>query len=205
MWRVFMCAGGACGERRCATSEMPLAQNRPSASAPGIWPRNSGLNSPQTVETFTPTFSNTRPRMIADHAAAAAGPVPGLPLEPARRQVGVRGAGIVVLDRLEGGADPVAQLLEPGAGRLAARCGRRRSRRDLVDSRPSAAAPRPATIAAAIATLSERSPGRSGIRTRRSARRWTAPGTPALSLPSIRMSSGMNADAMMAVLPCRAQ
>ena len=46
-----------------ATREMPLAQNPPSPSAPGICLRNSGLNSPHTVETFTPTFSNTRPRM----------------------------------------------------------------------------------------------------------------------------------------------
>ncbi len=47
----------------CATRLMPLAQNRGSCSAPGICARNSGLNSPQTVETFTPTFSNTRPRI----------------------------------------------------------------------------------------------------------------------------------------------
>ena len=34
------------------------------AAAPGIWLRNSGLNSPNTVETLTPTFSNTRPCMM---------------------------------------------------------------------------------------------------------------------------------------------
>ncbi len=60
-----MCAAGTSGERRCATSEMPLAQKRGSVSAPGIWARNSGANSPQTVETLTPTFSKTRPRIIA--------------------------------------------------------------------------------------------------------------------------------------------
>src|SRR5258707_3892342 len=58
-----MCAAGTLGERRCATSEMPEAKKRGSCSAPGIWARNSGLNSPNTVETLTPTFSNTRPRM----------------------------------------------------------------------------------------------------------------------------------------------
>ncbi len=53
-----------------------------------------------------------------DHAAAAAGPVPGPALEAPRGDVAVRGARIIVLDRLERGADPVAQLLEPGARHL---------------------------------------------------------------------------------------
>src|SRR5262245_37299934 len=60
-----MCTAGTLGEHMCATSEMPVAKNRGSSAAPGIWWRNSGLNSPNTVETFTPTFSNTRPRMMA--------------------------------------------------------------------------------------------------------------------------------------------
>ena len=64
MKRVFMCTAGTLGERMCATSEMPEAWKRGSWSAPGICLRNSGLNSPYTVETLTPTFSNTRPRMI---------------------------------------------------------------------------------------------------------------------------------------------
>ena len=42
---------------------MPLAQKRGSSAAPGIWARKSVLNSPDTVETLTPTFSNTRPRI----------------------------------------------------------------------------------------------------------------------------------------------
>ena len=62
--RVFMCTAGTLGLCRWAMSEMPDAQNRGSASAPGISLRNSGANSPNTVETCTPTFSNTRPLSI---------------------------------------------------------------------------------------------------------------------------------------------
>ena len=40
--------------------------------APGMSLRNSGENSPDTVEMLTPTFSNTRPRMTEIVAAAAA-------------------------------------------------------------------------------------------------------------------------------------
>ena len=91
---------------------------------PGIWPRNSGANSPCTVETCTPTFSNTRPRII-DMMPPPPGsplwslPLPGLALESPRR--GLRGgqeAGTLVLERLEGRADPVAQVRECQAGRL---------------------------------------------------------------------------------------
>ena len=63
--RVFICTAGTLGFTGWAISEMPDAQKRGSDSAPGIWLRNSGANSPCTVETWTPTFSNTRPRMIA--------------------------------------------------------------------------------------------------------------------------------------------
>ena len=56
-------------------SEMPDAQNRGSVSAPGISLRNSGANSPNTVETWTPTFSNTRPLSID-----ITPPPPGAPL-----------------------------------------------------------------------------------------------------------------------------
>ena len=69
--RVLKCAAGTRGLRMCATRLMPQAQKRGSCSAPGICARNSGLNSPQTVETFTPTFSNTPPAHHAHHAAAA--------------------------------------------------------------------------------------------------------------------------------------
>src|SRR6516164_7136157 len=64
MCRVFMCTAGTSGERRCATSEIPLAQKRGSSEAPGTSLRNSGENSPYTVDMLTPTFSKTRPCMI---------------------------------------------------------------------------------------------------------------------------------------------
>ena len=63
MKRVFICTAGTRGLRICATNEIPVARKRGSSSAPDICLRNSGLNSPQTVETFTPTFSKTRPRI----------------------------------------------------------------------------------------------------------------------------------------------
>src|SRR4051794_13098012 len=77
MWRVFMCTAGTSGERICATSEMPPAQKRGSSAAPGICLRNSGLNSPKTVETLTPTFSKTRPcisAMVPPPRSSPAGP-----------------------------------------------------------------------------------------------------------------------------------
>src|SRR5262245_52801473 len=63
MWRVFMCTAGTSGDCMWATRLMPLAQNRPRSAAPGICLRNSSENAPCTVEMFTPTFSNTRPRI----------------------------------------------------------------------------------------------------------------------------------------------
>src|SRR5690606_20146405 len=62
--RVFICTAGTFGDCICATRDMPEAQKRPSSAAPGICLRNSGENSPWTVEMFTPTFSKTRPRMM---------------------------------------------------------------------------------------------------------------------------------------------
>ena len=100
---------------------MPEAQKRGSSAAPGISLRNSGANSPNTVEQCTPTFSNTRPR-ISDITP----PPPGCPEWSVRLQ-GVRakrpGARSAkrrvrrqrVLDRFERRADVVAQTLEPGA------------------------------------------------------------------------------------------
>ncbi len=62
--RVFMCTVGTCGLTGWAISEMPEAQKRGSSSAPGICLRNSGENSPWTVDVCTPTFSKTRPYII---------------------------------------------------------------------------------------------------------------------------------------------
>ena len=88
--RVFMCTVGTCGFHGWAISEMPDGPEardppRRRGSGRGI----PGANSPWTVETCTPTFSNTRPRIMRHDAAAAGlaamvGARPRLALEAAR-------------------------------------------------------------------------------------------------------------------------
>ncbi len=78
--RVLKCAAGTRGLAMCATTLMPLAQKRGSSAAPGICPRNSGEKAPQTVETLTPTFSNTVPR-----SSEIAPPPPSEPSSVGRR------------------------------------------------------------------------------------------------------------------------
>ena len=56
-----MCTAGTCGLAMCATRLIPVAKKRGSSSAPGIEAANSSLKRPPTVETLTPTFSNTLP------------------------------------------------------------------------------------------------------------------------------------------------
>src|ERR1700686_207755 len=97
-----MCTRGMLGLRRCAISEMPEAQNRGSSAAPGICARNSGANSPCTVEQCTPTFSNSRPRITL-----ITPPPPG--------RIRIKRSRRVVFEPLEGPADVVAQALEPGS------------------------------------------------------------------------------------------
>ena len=75
-----------------AISEMPLAKKRGSSAAPGMSLRNSGANSPNTVETCTPTFSNTRPFIIAitpppPGGAGVVGAAPRCALEAAGRAI----------------------------------------------------------------------------------------------------------------------
>ncbi len=82
--RVFMCTAGTLGFCGWAISEMPEAQNSGCSSAPGICLRNSGANSPCTVEVCTPTFSKTRPCITL-----MTPPPPGTPLWSVRSQ-GVR-------------------------------------------------------------------------------------------------------------------
>ena len=90
--RVFMCTAGTLGFCGCAMSEMPEAQNSGCSSAPGICLRNSGANSPWTVEVWTPTFSNTRPviRLMMPPPPSRprmVGALPGRALEAAGRKV----------------------------------------------------------------------------------------------------------------------
>ena len=108
------------------------------------------------------------------------------------------GAGDLVFERFDCGADPVAQRAEPGAGggflvfdivreghdavfdmnghsvviyAWTIRRWQRRCRSCRVLSKPSVwRRASPSTIAAETATLSERDPGRMGMRMRRSAR-----------------------------------
>ena len=67
------------------------------------------------METLTPTFSNTLPFIPADSAAArlpdGIGAVPAQIVEALHRAA-------LALDRLEFGADAVAQRFEPVTGRL---------------------------------------------------------------------------------------
>src|ERR1700760_830731 len=143
------------------------------------------------------------------HAAAAfmaviSGALPFLALEPAGRKVAVC-AGQRILDRLERGADAVAQGAEPGAGALALLLGREMRGGDLVagglgggggcihGSCPVWRSASVTPIAAAWATLIERMPGRIGMRMRASAASCTSGGTPALSRPTTIRSSGRKA------------
>ena len=125
--RVFMCAVGACGLTGWAISDTPEAQKRGSSSAPGICLRNSGANSPCTVEVWMPAFSNTRPRIrlmtppppSAPPCSSVIGARPGRAHEACRRPVAERRARRQLrLEPLEGRAQLVAQRLEPGARAL---------------------------------------------------------------------------------------
>jgi hypothetical protein len=71
--RVFMWTAGTCGLHGWAISEMPDAQKRGIVLGAGDLGAEFGANSPWTVETCTPTFSNTRP-LHQRHDAAAAKP-----------------------------------------------------------------------------------------------------------------------------------
>src|SRR5712672_3491433 len=70
--------------------EMPEAQKRGRVSAPGICARNSGANSPNTVETCTPTFSNRRPVIIAITPPPPAAPVASVRVQGVRTKRPVR-------------------------------------------------------------------------------------------------------------------
>ena len=114
MCRVFMCAGGTCGERGCATSEMPLAQSARPARRP-IWAANSGRNSPHQ-DTLTPTFSNRRPR-APRRRRPRAGPTAGA-RSAGRQPLALRPA-VIALELFERGAHAITQRLEPGSRALA--------------------------------------------------------------------------------------
>ena len=224
--RVFMCTAGTCGFCGCAISEMPEAQKRGSSLAPGISLRNSGANSPNTVEQCTPTFSNTRPRITditppPPSGSALADPALEVPIS-GKPEIGcwpvwsLRDQGVRTnrpAARSPSGA--FAGSASSRASRAAQMSSRRLSNqaraRDCWESRsvavmglalircagrcyhranpPVCRSASPATMAAAIATLSERRPSRSGMRRQVSAAHCTASGTPALSRPNSSTSS----------------
>ena len=108
-----MWTAGTCGLAMWATRLMPVAKKLGSSSAPGMVAANSGEKRPPTVETLTPTFSNTAP-FICPRTP----PPPGAPRPrcrgPRRESEGGVAAGLA-LDRLERGADAVAERFEPVA------------------------------------------------------------------------------------------
>ena len=76
-----MWTAGTCGFAMWATRLIPVAKKFGSFSAPGMLLANSGLNRPPTVETLTPTFSNSLP-VIWPRTP----PPPGSPLASVRSQ-----------------------------------------------------------------------------------------------------------------------
>ncbi len=62
---------------------------------------------------------------ILHRAALLGGARPAAALETSGGEIGVAGADQIVLQRLEGGADTVPELAEPGGCRLSARVGGR--------------------------------------------------------------------------------
>src|SRR3546814_183442 len=127
-------------------------------------------------------------RHHAAHAAAALAGRQPLGLAVPRHIGKARVAARLGLDRLEFGADPVAQRFEPVARRLLLRVERDHAGKPFVCLSASASA-----MPAATATFKDRKPGCIGIATRAAAASWTWCGTPALSDPKSRTSPGVNA------------
>ena len=100
--RVLKCAAGTRGLRICATRLMPLAQNRGSVCGAGdLGAELRAELAPHGGDVHAHLLEHP-PAHHAHHAAAAARPRPGGPLEAAG---GAVAGGQRVLDRLERGAD----------------------------------------------------------------------------------------------------
>src|SRR5258706_4083144 len=114
----------------------------------------------------------------------------------------VRRPPVFVLDRLEGGTQPIAQRGEPARGQLLSRKGGGLGGSCAHVPSPPATNPpvcrnaSPSAIAAAWATLSERQPARKGMRMRASAASCTRSVTPALSRPRRSVSPGAKPNAV---------
>ena len=154
-----MWTAGTCGLAICATRLMPVAKKRGSSSAPWMVCGEFGAEAAADGRDVDPDLLEHLALHQAAHAAAARravgiGPVPGHELE-------ARVAARLALDRLERGADPVAQRFEPVARRLLLA----RPARSLAIV-PSASAPRRGRCPPATAIFKERVPGACGMRTR---------------------------------------
>ena len=120
----------SCGRPgRAGSTDGRSARCRPPRSAGprrrrGSAPRNSGENSPWTVETWTPTFSKTRPCIIAMTPPPPSAPAWSVRCQGVAREAAgasrrdAKGAGGLVLERLEA---------RRRSGRAAPRTRRRRA------------------------------------------------------------------------------
>src|SRR5690606_1523756 len=120
-----------------------------------------------------PDFFEDLSRHHAAHAASAFAGLKPLGLAVPGRVGETRRAACFGFDRLEFGADAVAQRLEPVAGGLLLGIERNHPGKPFVCLRASASA-----MPAATATFKERKPGCIGIAIRAAAAAWTCAGTP---------------------------
>src|SRR3546814_14645001 len=120
-------------------------------------------------------------RHHAAHAAAALAGRQPLGLAGPRHIGKARVAARLGLDRLEFGADPVAQRFEPVTRRLLLRVERDHAGKPFVCLSASASA-----LPAATATFKARKPGCIGIATSAAAASWTWWGPPAPPTPDTR-------------------
>ncbi len=179
-----MCTAGTCGFAIWATRLIPVAKKLGSSAAPWMVAANSGEKRPPTVETLTPTFSNTLP-FIRPRTP----PPPGEPSGsvrshgiyskaaslPASRSISSNAAQMRVAKRLE----PVARGLL-----LIVQIGFKTANLPVWRS----ASPSAMRDCAGEVQASGLRRG-SGAHTEASQASCTFSGTPALSCPNSRMSS----------------
>ena len=111
-----MCTAGTCGLAMCATRLMPVAKKLGSSSAPGIDAANSAREAAADGRDVDPDLlEHLAVHLAADAAAAGRAVLVGaVPRDVVEGGVAAR----LALDRLERGADPVAERFEPVAGGL---------------------------------------------------------------------------------------
>jgi len=106
---------------RPGAARAPSARDRPAPAHPQHRSparrriTTAGLTPQQPMTAASPAATGPT---ATRSAATATRPLPVLALEPTGRQRTMLPAGVVAFDRLEGGADPVAQRGEPYRGAL---------------------------------------------------------------------------------------